>query len=135
MKHVEVIVGSRVPIGWIAGVDSEVANQNQRNILGVFFSIILRCHFIFANRKCICICFFFLFLFFFFVNLSSLNYHFIYLFLSSIGTEFDGQKRQKMNFSTDTYSFSFTVDLAATSSWPEVLTRKECKKKKKNRSA
>ena len=51
MKHVKVIVGSRVPIGWIAGVDSEVANQNQRNILGVFFSIILRCHFIFVNRK------------------------------------------------------------------------------------
>ena len=90
MKHVEVIVGSRVPIGWIAGVDHEVANQNQRNILGVFFSIILRCHFIFCEQK--------VYLYFFFVNLLSSNYHFIYLFISSIGTELDGRRRQKMNF-------------------------------------
>ena len=82
MKHVKVIVGSRVPICWIAGVDREVANQNQRNILCVFFSIILQSHFIFVNRKhCFCNLLFFVCVCKF-IKFKLSFYLFIYLFLA-----------------------------------------------------
>ena len=54
--------------------------------------------FYFCEQKTGVFVFLFCFVLFFFVNLLSSNYHFIYLFISSIGTEFDGQKWQKMNF-------------------------------------